>query len=369
MKNRMIKTTISALTVGLLAGCSKSADRFSLLADAATFKQSEAYVQRKIDILWVIDNSGSMDTSQANLAANFQSFINRFEQLGYDFQMGVTTTDAYLAYHYNNDNRSRLKDRGKDTKGTANCGDDTDVVSGVRIMDRNTPNLSQVFLANIKQGICGSGDERGLSSMEHALQNDLNSSFRRPGAFLSVIIVSDEEDLSYYDWQDGVNSYAYFGTVGNPTLFPISRFTSALDQLTESTPGGVRNYSVSTIAVLDQACADTLNTDGFDRSVGNRYMQIADATEGTKGSLCSDFGNTLSTISDRVVSLASVFKLNREPVESTILVSIDGRRIANDPDNGWTYDPVNNAVSFHGSEIPPGGSDVRIFFEPKGVKL
>lgn len=377
MKNRLIPATITTFAAAaLLAGCSKPADSFSLLSDEASFKQDVAYVQRKVDILWVIDNSGSMDISQQQLASNFQSFINRFSQLGYDFQMGVTTTDAYQDYHYGTNTRSRLKDRGRDTKGTLNnCNDDTDRYTGIRIMDKNTPNLTQVFMNNIMQGVCGSGDERGLSSMEKALSNPNNNGFYRPGAFLSVIIVSDEWDTSYYDWQNGTNSYKAwesYSVSNRPALFPISRFVDFMNTKTNTVAGGVRNWSVSTIAVLDSACKtqlDNADSSGFKRTLGTRYADLADASQGTKGSLCANFGDTLSTISDQVVNLASVFKLNREPIESTIVVRVDGVVIANSASNGWTYDASTVAIHFHGSAIPAAGSDVRIAFDPKSVKL
>ncbi|MBX2989179.1 MAG: VWA domain-containing protein [Bdellovibrionaceae bacterium] len=369
MKNRMLnKMLLLSAAVALFTGCEKSTDSFSLMSASSSFKQNVAYVQRPVDILWVIDNSGSMDTSQQRLAANFQSFINRFSTLGYDFRMGVITTDAYLGYHYNSNNRSRLKDRGVDIRGTPdNCVDDLAVISGVRVMDKNTPNLSQVFVKNAMQGVCGSGDERAFSSFEHALSNPLNNDFRRPGAFLSIIIVSDEDDFSHYDWQNGDNSLTFNENYSQQ--FPISRFTNFLDTLTDSTAGGIRNYNVSTISVLDAACRSTLSTDGFQRKISTRYMALADATGGTKGSLCADFGLTLQMISDKIMELSTVFKLDREPHPSTIQVIVDGVTVPNSATNGWTYDAANWSISFHGNAVPNSGSDVRIYFDPKSVKL
>lgn len=347
---KMLATT--AVTAALLAGCEKSADSFSLMSDAASFTQNASYVQRPIDILWVIDNSGSMANSQQNLATNFQSFINRFAGLGYDFHMGVISTDAYLAYHYNQNSRSKLKDGGS-------------THSGIFVMDQNTPNLSQVFVTNVKLGTSGNGDERAFSSFEHALGNPLNAGFRRPGAFLSIIIVSDEEDFSHYDWQNGTNSYSFTESYSN--VFPLSRFTNYLDTLTNSTPGGVRNYSVSTISILDQACLNQLNDSA--QKIGTRYKQLADLTQGSKGSLCGDFGSTLTTISDKVIELSTVFKLDREPYPQSIVITVNGVSIPASQTNGWTYDPATWSISFHGPAVPPAAADVRIYFDPKTVQL
>lgn len=45
-----------------------------------------------VDILWVIDNSGSMCEEQRDLATNFDLFLTEFANENIDFQMGVTTT-------------------------------------------------------------------------------------------------------------------------------------------------------------------------------------------------------------------------------------------------------------------------------------
>src|SRR5690606_12230064 len=50
-------------------------------------------VNKKVDVLLVIDNSGSVGEEQANLAANFGPFIEELEKAGADYRIGITTTD------------------------------------------------------------------------------------------------------------------------------------------------------------------------------------------------------------------------------------------------------------------------------------
>lgn len=352
-----IKKTINKISLLLVASsliaCDKGSTSFSLLSESQTFKQSSVLVPRKIDILWVVDNSGSMSSSQQNLADNFSSFINNFSQKGYDFHMGVTTSDAYLDYHYNTQTRSTLKDGAGSTH------------TGVFVMDSLTPNLNTVFTTNIKQGIAGSGDERAFSSMEAALKNPNNSALVRPGSFLAVIIVSDEEDYSHNDYQNGTSSYYYTSNVNDPNMLPISYFTNYLDTLTNST-ATIKNYSVNTISILDNACLTAL---GAGRRIGNRYMEIADQTGGIKLSLCDDFAAGLDVLSSDILELASSFQLDREPYESSINVVVNGSVVPNDPNNGWTYDAGTNSVQFHGSAVPAADANVIINFDPKNVKI
>ncbi len=51
--------------------------------------------RRKVDILFVIDNSGSMGEEQAALAANFEAFVRELEveEVDADYRIGITTTD------------------------------------------------------------------------------------------------------------------------------------------------------------------------------------------------------------------------------------------------------------------------------------
>src|ERR1700679_482844 len=75
-------------------GCGQKGSSFDLLATADSFKQATATINPKMDILWVVDNSGSMLPNQNNLTSNFSSFITSFNtnSNSFDFQMAVTTS-------------------------------------------------------------------------------------------------------------------------------------------------------------------------------------------------------------------------------------------------------------------------------------
>lgn len=358
MRNKLAHKAISmASAVAMLAGCNKSTDSFSLLKDSADFKQQAVFVPKKIDVLWVVDNSGSMETSQANLASNFQSFIGRFNQKNYDFHMAVTVTDAWEKEFNLPSTKSRIKDGAVLQKTPTRI----ETHSGVFVMDKNTPNLSSIFETNIKQGTLGNGDERAFDSFKQTLMDPWNVNFRRPDAFLAVIIVSDEEDFS-------ASSTSFNETYTNPKLRTVQSFVDFLDTYTEAKVYG-KNYSVSVISVPDQACQTQLSTDGFERKISTRLPEIADLTKGVKGSLCSNFGDTLDIISDSIIQLSSVFKLNQEPQIDTLKVIVDGVTIPNDGTNGWTYNATDLTITFHGSSVPGANSNIQIDYYPKSIKL
>lgn len=359
MKNSLTgisKNLPLAITIVTALGCSKGNLSFSTLATTADFRQEAVYVPKKIDILWVIDNSGSMATSQANLINNFQSFIGRFTQFNYDFHMAVATTDAWEKQFIVTSQKAKLRD------GAVLVSGQPSTHSGFLVMDKNTPNLSTVFETNIRQGTLGNGDERAFESIYQTLNNETfntSTGFRRSDAFLAVIIVSDEDDFSN-------STVGLIENYSDSRLYPISKYTDFLDAYTGGLTAG-RNYSVNSISVVDESCKATLNNGA--QKVSNRYQQISDLTGGVKGSLCSNFGETLQLISDTIIQLSSSFKLNREPIPETLIVMIDNQVVANDATNGWTYDSVNLVITFHGSAIPQANSSVSINFDPKTIKL
>jgi hypothetical protein len=135
-----------------------------------------------IDILFVVDNSGSMAVNQSNLASNLPGFIDLISATPADFRIAVTSTD--------------MDDPTQSGRFLAASGNP-------KILSRTTPNLKDVFAANVKLGTHGSGFEHPLAAMEAALSapliNNENAGFLRSDALLGIVVVSDEDDCSYPD--------------------------------------------------------------------------------------------------------------------------------------------------------------------------
>ncbi|MES3038735.1 MAG: hypothetical protein V4736_12580, partial [Bdellovibrionota bacterium] len=57
--NKLVGTA-ALLAMSALTGCAgDSASSFSKMEEITTYKQSATFQPRKIDVLWVVDNSGS----------------------------------------------------------------------------------------------------------------------------------------------------------------------------------------------------------------------------------------------------------------------------------------------------------------------
>lgn len=134
---------------------------FEIIDTLVVPKKDEA----KVDILFVIDNSGSMSSHQKNLALNIEKFITIFANSADipDFKLGICTTES-----------SHVKTFLK-----------SDLLA-------NDLLFIKLFQEAIKVGTDGSATEKGL---EMAL-NAINSSFSRSDALLFINIISDELDDS-----------------------------------------------------------------------------------------------------------------------------------------------------------------------------
>ncbi len=333
----------------LCLGCGEKESSFSLLPDSNIFYQNDATLNAKIDILFLVDDSGSMATSQDNLAANFGAFIRGFVEKNLDYRIAVGDTGAWRTAFGGNLAYSRFRDGA------------TNRHSGIFVVDPTTPNLFSVFQNNVRLGTAGTGDERPLSSFEQVLSNSQNTGFLRTDSHLSIVILTDEDDFSRNSSQSNAHNY------NDPLLYPISRYPAFLDQLTNSS-GATRRYSVNTVAILDQACLNILSPQASERIIARRVIELVDSLEGIKGNLCGDFAQSLDEIANRTLELSTQFYLNREPVIETIEVFVNDQLVPPAAVNGWTYNANANSIVFHGTAVPVQGSKIVVNFDPVSIK-
>ncbi len=100
MTHRWTKTTrgtfctLAALSAASCTGQVSGSFRFQQQLESF---HSEQDVNTKVDLLWVVDNSSSMDVSQQKLRAGFQSFATKYLKPTWDIRVAVISTDTYLA--------------------------------------------------------------------------------------------------------------------------------------------------------------------------------------------------------------------------------------------------------------------------------
>jgi hypothetical protein len=208
---------------------------------------------KKVDFLFVVDNSGSMAQEQANLANSFPGFIDTIKeelsQVGDDYNImvvdsdqnpfqgcvdGCAPADMASCYQYpdlcvcsNTDGLNPVKcvDAWASPFGSA-CDNalgagvvfprgggasmmDCDVENGHRFATKGQSDLEDTFACMTRVGTSGDGDERPMSAMVAAVAPSLtgpggcNEGFVRDDAILVVTILSDAGDGSSSDAASG----------------------------------------------------------------------------------------------------------------------------------------------------------------------
>lgn len=263
-----------------------------------------------VDVLWVIDNSCSMQDNVTNVRNNFSSFMGSFLSLGLDYQMAIITTDE--------------ADNGTFQGAVMNSA-------------QGQTTVESTFNSTINNILSGAGSsssqdtEKGLLTTQLALNNSSQSSFiRHPDNGLSVILITDEDDngsspssSSFISWFQGLKS-------NDISLARMSGFVDANGGL-----GGIP-----------------------------RYGDVIEATQGYSADInAPDWSNDLAAIAYAAAGLTFTFPLNQVPNSLVgITVTIDGVEIEQGIRNGWTWDTANNTIVFHGASIPEEGATINVSY-------
>jgi hypothetical protein len=196
------------------------------IPESVEAEELPANLNRAVDLLFVIDNSGSMSQEHASLTNRFPELIASLTALGDDLpdlHIGVVTSDLGTGSISLPGGRCDATggDGGRMTGGRcAALGGATFITddlgpSGERVRNYSGA-LTDAFACLADVGDEGCGFEQHLEAMRRALDPATNPGFLRRGAELAVIIVADEDDCSTADDR-------LFGST-DPALGPLSDF-------------------------------------------------------------------------------------------------------------------------------------------------
>lgn len=253
-----------------------------------------------VDTLIVIDNSGSMNYEQLNMAHRFENFIDKLS--GLNWQLGIITTDTRT---------DSINAELKDGRLLLFSGLNKHYIT------------SQDDLASVKIAFAGtiqrkanegSGNEQGILATYRAIERALDSSttsnpnigFIRPEATLAVIVVTDADET---------------GKLTSKSL------PENLIQLVQ-TKYPEKNFKFNSIIVKpnDINCKNnkTVYTNSLNvlatnsnETYGTRYSQLSELTAGIVGDICAeDYGDQLSQIGQSTYDQIKEFTLDCSPIDS-----------------------------------------------------
>lgn len=282
----------------------------------------QTYIEEPIDVLWVLDNSGSMDESLGRLNDQLDLFIGAFLTLGLDYHIGVVTTDMETA-----------------TQAGKLQGSPTYIES-------TTPDPVGKFESRASVGSGGSADERGFDAAKAALTDPLlsaeNAGFLRTDSTLSVIVLSDENDASSQTASKFVSWFESLRTDPDKTTF--NAFV------------GDRGFGCTG--------GDIWAGDFIEATGGDKYIDAADATGGFFASICSDdFSSPVINMARSSAGMKSTFTLTETPSDvSRLEVVVDGADCPADAIDGYSYDATSNSITFHGSWFPDANAVIEVAY-------
>lgn len=284
-------------------------------------------LNRKVDILFVIDPSGSMMDEKPRLLATAPAFAAAAASNQLDFQLGAVSMTK---------------------PGSSSASFTLGALHGdPRYVTASTPNLQQEFVERIDLPV-GAGTELGfdaiLAAFSKALTDTVNPTsctgcnppdicesggcrganwgFRRSDASLELLVFSDEDDGS-----------------------------TATLQTTLSTLKGMANpfkgSFVRVHALLPGSCAPTGQT--FPSWTG-----LVGGTGGTLHDLCaSDYSGAITDLTSRIFGLLKQFFLAQQPVPSSIKVKVNGTL-----DPNFQYNGGSNSITLQ--TAPADGSVITV---------
>lgn len=348
-----LRTTTATILLAGLAGCA-SCD--SVPGNAVT--DCNAVIVpggAATDLLFVIDDSGSMSQEQDELSANLGAFIDQLlgSAISLDVRIGVTNTSVgdYVLTAGTTTGYGRtgtfpgvpgtpypqgtLVAIEQDPQGVGTMGhfiwgaayDDpahvTSTWGGPRLLASGsvTPAvLARDFKANVMQGIAGASREQPLEAMRRALQKagcpGPNCGFLRAGARLAVVILTDEDDCSgpfnaTINGDTACHSAANYGL-----LDPLADYASYLDTVVASQTGQrpvvglIAGYNASGVAATCTGTAWGTTTgasvvptrlDAFIDLLEPPPAGGAPRTRTTKASICRPFSDALRDLASKII--------------------------------------------------------------------
>jgi hypothetical protein len=304
----------------------------------------------KTDILFVIDDSGSMSEEQANLKANLATFIQALKTspIANDFQIGVTTTSV----------------TGFTGTAMTGVGDHgaliADVPAGTpAVLAGDRADLVNEFGQRVIVGTSGSGKEQPFRAMELALSDPTllggaNAGFLRAGSRLAVVFLSDEDDCSDGDTDPNTPGEQPAATTNGQCHNDVTPFVDykfsrivSIDHyaglLKGALGGQVHDVVLAAIVGVDPASKEpscgyevgTVNTNNWCCGGGNVAVCSPGIWSDVNGTYCAGGGVTLPDTStcasgaccsgcptayDRGDRFAAL--LRKFPAEKTLLASV-----------------------------------------------
>ncbi|NOK16610.1 adventurous gliding motility lipoprotein CglD [Corallococcus carmarthensis] len=306
-----------------------------------------------VDFLFVVDDSGSMASSQTFLAGAAAAVANKLANATLDWRLGMVTT-AYTGSGPNNGVLRSFTQNIDQFKSwltqNAVCNNTVCAVKAGTAQNPTYTPLPNTTCASDKEcwvGLGGDGAERSLEAARKAI-NDLTATGGttatriRPGAKVVVIILTDTRDQSASTVADYTAYFLNTGTTVGTTKNPV-------------------NAPIQLHGIICPPDGARCNKD--EDNTNPRHLDVIQNTGGVSGSIRDNTSitNTINAIVDSVIASVG-YKTLKPPIGASMKVAVaevaDAAVCPSIGDlprsrtNGFDVDGINRTVSFYGACRP-----------------
>ncbi|MFA6236290.1 MAG: vWA domain-containing protein [Bacteriovorax sp.] len=321
-----MKNLILILFLFILSSCEATKYAYydnieAIKTDKRIYPLSLLENDKDIDVLIVIDNSGSMSSIQQNVIRNSRIFLEQFAKQSYiNWKIGLVSTD-----------RNEDPYLGFDTPFDWNLIDLRDPTSFDRTVAKFQDAVSQL-------GTDGDASEYVFYNVKRVVDlyngsSPARPSFLRPNSHLVVIMITDEDEQSMTDFGPAYDAPALANTMsqyipGNKIL----RFYGALNR---------------------KDLKDCNNPGDYETYAGSQYEAIINLTKGFNISACiPDFGTELAKIGKDIASIVGLpsLLLKQRPVVDTLKVYYKDKLLppgSKESGGIWFYEENTNTINFY----------------------
>jgi hypothetical protein len=350
----------AALAVTGLSACRCTEDIAPLPIATEQIDVFEQKLAAEVDVLWMVDNSGSMAAEQNKIAARFNEFFSQLIRSAVDYHIGVVTSDpaengvlrAYNGPAVQGCNGCRFISKdipcANPDVDISTLTDETAIEN--RLLQECPAQL--VFRRLVRVGIDGSSFEEGFPQAAAALgAKDIdrntgiplnnpppeNAGFVRQQASLYIVFVSDEDEggkstdgtpVRYYQrlfeglkGAGNENKVAVAAITGYPfddALPPIEEVCDVLATTFDANTANDDPRAASLKEALrnfNRGCFDLEAdpNDGNSRAeTGGRYIELACRTGGVVANMCeADYSTALDALGANAAGLLRKFTLSK----------------------------------------------------------
>lgn len=290
--------------------------------DDRIYPLSLLQVDKGIDVILVIDNSGSMAGIQNNVIRNAKLFFEQFAKQQYvNWKLGIISTDEsenpYLGFNRSFD---------------SSLIDPRDPLSFDRVV-----NTFQEAVGRL--GTSGSASEYTFYNVKRHIDSfdgRAGESFLRGNSHLVVIMISDEEEQSA-------------GRFGESTYEALNYYNTMLNYIPS-------NKVLRFYGAIDHK--DLKDCDGWgDPWKGSEFEKIIRESNGFVISACiNNFGNELAKIGQDIAALVGLpsLLLRRRPKIDTLKVFYEDTLLkagAEEEGGVWFYEEATNTINFYNMDF------------------